>query len=209
MECTATCGGGVTLRTRRPNTCTNSLSCKGPFIEQQICNTESCPEFSTLSTDVAHLKRDGRYQLTFDYYFQGVVGILCQNLYNILVSAVDGKVTSNGKSLQTTWKLATQNRQRHANTDSSLGMMCSLMDEIFGAGISGLKARSCCFVSHTETVVGNYFSCMDNTWLSIGNFFKQLTAGTCDTSTAYCGTAAETLLDCPLSGIDYDQCTLP
>ena len=68
MECTATCGGGVTLRTRRPNTCTNSLSCKGPFIEQQICNTESCPEFSTLNTDVANLKRDGRYQLTFDYY---------------------------------------------------------------------------------------------------------------------------------------------
>ena len=70
MECTATCGGGVTLRTRRPNTCTNSLSCKGTFVEQQICNTESCPEFSTLSTDVAHLKRDGRYQLTFDYYYR-------------------------------------------------------------------------------------------------------------------------------------------
>ena len=118
-------------------------------------------------------------------------------------------MTSNEKSLQTTWKLATQNRQRHANTDSSLGMMCSLMDEIFGAGIGGLTARSCCFQGHTETVVGNYFSCMSNTMLSIGNFFNQLTVGKCDTSTAYCGTAAETLLDCPLSGIDYDQCTLP
>ena len=127
----------------------------------------------------------------------------------ILVSSLDKTVTSNAKSLQSTWKLATQNRQRHTNTDSSLGSMCSLLDEIFGAGISGLTPRSCCFQSHTDTVVGNYFTCMSNTALSAANFFNQLTAGKCDTSSSSCGTAAETLLDCPLSGIDYDACTLP
>ena len=131
-------------------------------------------------------------------------------MYNyIAVSTLDKTVTSNAKSLQSTWKLATQNRQRHTNTDSSLGSMCSLLDEIFGAGISGLTPRSCCFQSHTDTVVGNYFSCMSNTALSAANFFNQLTVGKCDTSSPSCGTAAETLLDCPLPGIAYDECTLP
>ena len=131
-------------------------------------------------------------------------------MYNyIAVSTLGKTVASNAKSLHLTWKLATQNRQRHTNTDSSLGSMCSLLDEIFGAGISGLTPRSCCFQSHTDTVVGNYFSCMSNTALSAANFFEQLTVGKCDTSSSSCGTAAETLLDCPLPGIAYDECTLP
>ena len=131
-------------------------------------------------------------------------------MYNyIAVSTLGKTVTSNAKSLHLTWKLATQNRQRHTNTDSSLGSMCSLLDEIFGAGISGLTPRSCCFQSHTDTVVGNYFSCMSNTALSAANFFNQVTVGKCDTSSSSCGTAPETQLDCPLSGIAYDECTLP
>ena len=60
MECTATCGGGVKIRTRRTLTCTNALSCKGSFIEQKICSTESCPDLSTLKADVATLKTDGK-----------------------------------------------------------------------------------------------------------------------------------------------------
>ena len=131
-------------------------------------------------------------------------------MYNhIAVSTLDKTVTSNANSLRSTWKLATQNRQRHTNTDSSLGSMCSLLDEIFGAGISGLTARSCCFQSHTDTVAGNYFTCMSNTALSAGKFFEQLTVGKCDTTSSSCGTAPETLLDCPLSGVAYDECTLP
>ena len=60
MKCTATCGGGVKMRTRRTLTCTNALSCKGSFIEQKICSTESCPDLSTLKADVATLKTDGK-----------------------------------------------------------------------------------------------------------------------------------------------------
>ena len=60
MECTATCGGGSKMRTRRTLTCTNALSCKGSFIEQKICSTESCPDLSTLKADVATLKTDGK-----------------------------------------------------------------------------------------------------------------------------------------------------
>ena len=61
LGCTATCGGGAELRTRRARFSSDSLSCKGSFIEQQICNAQSCPEFSTLKVDVANLKTDGRY----------------------------------------------------------------------------------------------------------------------------------------------------
>ena len=130
----------------------------------------------------------------------------------IAVSTLAKTVTSNAKSLQTTWKLATQNRQRHANTDQSLGSMCTLLDEIFGAGIQGLTPKSCCFQQHTDTVVGNFFFCMSTNQLNAVGFFKPLAAGKCDTSTAYCGgLAIETLLDCPLSEIDYETilCTLP
>ena len=48
------------MRTRRTLTCTNALSCKGSFIEQKICSTESCPDLSTLKADVATLKTAGK-----------------------------------------------------------------------------------------------------------------------------------------------------
>ena len=66
--------------------------------------------------------------------------------------------------------------------------MCSLLDAIYGAGISGLTAKSCCFVPHTENNVGTFMTCLANTALSLGDdFFSQGTTGTCDTSTTSCG----------------------
>ena len=80
--------------------------------------------------------------------------------------------------------------KRLANTDSSIGSMCSLFDAIYGAGISGLTARSCCFVTHTNKNVGNFMTCQSNTALSVAKFFSQGTVGSCDTSTSSCGKLA-------------------
>ena len=88
------------------------------------------------------------------------------NCYNILVSVLQKRLT---------------------NTDSSIGAMCSLIDAIYGSGISGITAKSCCFVPHTENNVGTFMTCQSNTALSVANFFSQGTAGTCDTSTTSCG----------------------
>ena len=78
-------------------------------------------------------------------------------------------------------------QKRLTNTDSSIGSMCASLDAIYGAGISGLTARSCCFVTHTESNVGNFMTCQGNTALSVANFFSPGSAGVCDTSTTSCG----------------------
>ena len=82
-------------------------------------------------------------------------------------------------------------QKRLTNTDSSIGSMCALLDGIYGAGISGLTARSCCFVPHAENTVGTFMTCLSNTALPLDNdFFSQGTAGSCDTSTTSCGSLA-------------------
>ena len=78
-------------------------------------------------------------------------------------------------------------QKRLTNTDSSIGSMCALLDGIYGAGISGLTARSCCFVTHTRNNVGNFMTCQSNTALSVASFFSPGVAGVCDTSTTSCG----------------------
>ena len=77
--------------------------------------------------------------------------------------------------------------KRLSNTDSSLGSMCALIDQIYGTGISGLPAKSCCYVPYSDNTVGNFMTCLSNTALSMTGFFGIQTTGTCDTSTASCG----------------------
>ena len=88
-------------------------------------------------------------------------------------------------------ELATENRKRHTNTDSSIGVVCSLLDALYGSGISSttsITTKSCCFVSHTDSVVGNFMTCLSNTALSKTSYFGKTSAvGTCDTSTDSCG----------------------
>ena len=87
-------------------------------------------------------------------------------------------------------ELATENRKRHTNTDSSIGSVCALLDALYGSGITSstsITAKSCCFVSHTDSVVGNFMSCLSNTALSAKAFFSKGTVGSCDTSTDSCG----------------------
>ena len=78
-------------------------------------------------------------------------------------------------------------QKRLTNTDSSIGSMCASLDAIYGAGISGLTARSCCFVTHTTNTVGNFMTCLSNIALSASSFFSPGTVGSCDTSTTSCG----------------------
>ena len=90
-------------------------------------------------------------------------------------------------------ELATENRKRHTNTDSSIGAVCALLDALYGSGITSttsITAKSCCFVSHTDSVVGNFMTCLSNTALSAKAFFSNTgdyTVGKCDTSTDSCG----------------------
>ena len=106
------------------------------------------------------------------------------------VTELQVKVSNINTVVAATSELAAENRKRHTNADSSLGAICTLLDEIYGASISGLTARSCCFVSHTDSVTGNFMTCLSNTALSVSSFFSNTgsyTAGKCDTSTDSCG----------------------
>ena len=129
-------------------------------------------ELSKLKADVAKLMKEGTKlwsASSLHLYIVSWYRWLNYNCCNILVSVLQKRLT---------------------NTDSSIGSMCSLFDAIYGAGISGLTAKSCCFVTHTENNVGNFMTCQSNTALSAASFFSQGTAGSCDTSTTSCGSLA-------------------
>ena len=116
--------------------------------------------------------------------------MLHPNHYHISVSVLEVRVSNINTVVNAISELASENRKRHTNADSSLGAICTLLDEIYGASISGLTARSCCFVSHTDSVTGNFMTCLSNTALSVSSFFSNTgsyTAGKCDTSTDSCG----------------------
>ena len=119
-----------------------------------------------------------------------ILAMLHWNYYPFSVTELQVKVSSINTVLAATSELASENRKRHTNTDSSLGFICNNLDEIYAASISGLTARSCCSVSHTDSVVGNFMVCMSNTAISAGGFFSNASpygAGACDTSTDSCG----------------------
>ena len=56
LKCTASCGGGVQLRTRHKIAQSETLECSGSFIEHQICNVKPCPDFEKLQKDVTKLE---------------------------------------------------------------------------------------------------------------------------------------------------------
>ena len=56
LKCTASCGGGVQVRTRHKIAQSETLECSGSFIEHQICNVNPCPDFEKLQKDVTTLE---------------------------------------------------------------------------------------------------------------------------------------------------------
>ena len=119
-----------------------------------------------------------------------ILAMLHLNYYHFSVTELQVKVSNINTVVAATSELAAENRKRHTNTDSSLGFICNLLDEIYAASISGLTARSCCSISHTDSVVGNFMTCLSNTAISAAGFFSNASpygAGVCDSSTDSCG----------------------
>ena len=56
--------------------------------------------------------------------------------------------------------LATNNKERHTNADSSFGAICTLLDILYN---SESPARDCCHVTHSTTAVGNFMTCLTRT----------------------------------------------
>ena len=107
------------------------------------------------------------------------------------MSELEVEISSIKSEVNTNTELSEQNRKRLTNTDSSLGSICSMMDKLLGTG--GLTAKSCCYVSHTNSVIGNYMTCLSDIALTAANFFSPGTTGACDTSTDSCGGLAPEL----------------
>ena len=107
--------------------------------------------------------------------------MMAYNFYNVLVTTI---------------------LKRLANTDSSIGSMCGLMDTLMGSGLTSttsITAKSCCYTSNSNTegtigaeseAVGNFMTCLSDTALSASSLFSKGSVGSCDTSTTTCGNLA-------------------
>lgn len=107
------------------------------------------------------------------------------------VSVLEVRVSNMNTVLNANAELASENRKRHTNTDSSLGAICSLLDTLYGSSISGVSAKRCCYVAHKETQVGNFMQCLSTASATLVGITDSGT-GTCDQSTPKChGLATE------------------
>ena len=73
LKCTASCGGGVQVRTRRTIPYNEPWECIGSFIDQQSCNIKPCPEVETLQKDVIYLQRESMFKPLFIIVFQSQI----------------------------------------------------------------------------------------------------------------------------------------
>ena len=111
--------------------------------------------------------------------------MLHSNHYYISVSVLEVRVSNINTVLNANAELASENRKRLTNSDSSIGAICSLLDTLYGSSISGVSAKQCCYVSHKDTQVGNYMQCLSTASATrIGIQAKG--AGTCDQDSSNC-----------------------
>ena len=80
LKCTASCGGGVQVRTRRTIPYNEPWECIGSFIDQQSCNIKPCPEVETLQKDVIYLQRESMFKSLFIIVFQSQIGEIFSSL---------------------------------------------------------------------------------------------------------------------------------
>ena len=73
LKCTASCGGGVQVRSRRTIPYNEPWECIGSFIDQQSCNIKPCPEVETLQKDVIYLQRESMFKSLFIIVFQSQI----------------------------------------------------------------------------------------------------------------------------------------
>ena len=83
------------------------------------------------------------------------------------------------RRIETTAELATENRKRHTNTDSSLGFLCNLVDRLYD---DETTQYDCCFEEHTDSQVGNFMLCLTRQQAALvgyGNVGVGVCATTC------------------------------
>ena len=124
-------------------------------------------------------------------FSDSITAMLHSKHYYISVSVLEVRVSNMNTVLNANAELASENRKRHTNTDSSLGAICSLLDTLYGSSISGVSAKRCCYVAHKETQVGNFMQCLSTASATLVGITDSGT-GTCDQSTPKChGLATE------------------
>ena len=107
------------------------------------------------------------------------------NHYHISVSVLEVRVSNINTVVNAISELATENRKRHTNADSSIGAICGLLDTLYGSSISGVSAKQCCYVPHKDSQVGNYMQCLSTASATILGI-QASGVGTCDTDSSTC-----------------------
>ena len=79
--------------------------------------------------------------------------------------------------------LATQNRKRLTNTDSSLGSICATLDRLLS---TQKEKRECCYISHSDNVkpaiTGNFMMCRTKAVVDVLGWVGGSKAGVCATT---------------------------
>ena len=105
--------------------------------------------------------------------------------YYISVSVLEVRVSNINTVVNAISELASENRKRHTNADSSIGAICGLLDTLYGSSISGVSAKQCCYVPHKDSQVGNYMQCLSTASATILGI-QASGVGTCDTDSSTC-----------------------
>ena len=122
---------------------------------------------------------------TLKIFSDSITAMLHSKHYYISVSVLEVRVSNMNTVLNANAELASENRKRHTNTDSSLGAICSLLDTLYGSSISGVSAKQCCYVAHKDTQVGNYMQCLSTASATLIGIQAKGT-GTCDQDSSTC-----------------------
>ena len=191
LTCTASCGGGIQVRTRRTIPHLDPWECIGSFIDQQSCNTKLCPEVETLQTDVKQLKRESMFKSLFMIVFQSQIIFILEGAhfyyYHISDNGFAARMSSIDVAVLRNSEVAEKNRKKHINADSAFQTICTFMDLIYDQQLDDKQVKSCCYVLHKKTQIGHFLTCLTNTALDKKRFFDKNTAGKCDMTTTSCG----------------------
>ena len=114
-----------------------------------------------------------------------ITGMLHSNHYYVSVSVLEVRVSNINTVLNANAELASENRKRLTNSDSSIGAICSLLDTLYGSSISGVSAKQCCYVPHKDSQVGNYMQCLSTASATLIGIQAKGT-GTCDQDSSTC-----------------------
>ena len=191
LKCTASCGGGVQVRTRRTIPYNEPWECIGSFIDQQSCNIKPCPEVETLQKDVIYLQRESMFKSLFIIVFQSQIIFILEGVhfyhYHISDNGLAARMSSIDVAVLRNSAVAEENRKRHTNADSAFQTICTFMDLIYGQQLDDKNLKSCCYVIHKKTQIGHFLTCITNKQNNIANFFDKKTVGKCDDTTTSCG----------------------